>query len=180
MKRQDDLGIWLNGIHMFLDKIGWFRVINIHLHLAISSTVTYSNINKLFKHQYKCQLLPFETVLDFSFVIFLSSYLVQGGNCLCCPVLCCTKLISTTLTKGIQKAIPQPLGSSRSQPAPHEGISWPTCLPGWCTSSTGTRPCRGVGVRQEPGTSSSLRIRFSSWDINTHAHTHRTHGRISV
>lgn len=58
--------------------------------------------------------------------------------------------------------MPHPLGSSRSHPAPQELISCPTCLPGWWTSRTGTRPCGGVGVSLDPGTSTSLLIRFSS------------------
>lgn len=66
------------------------------------------------------------------------------------------------LTSGTQKAIPHPLGSSRSHPAPHEFISCPTCLPGCCTSRMGTRPCSGVGLNLEPGTSTSLRMRFNS------------------
>lgn len=65
-------------------------------------------------------------------------------------------------TSGIQKAMPHPLGSSRSHPVPQELISCPTCLPGWWTSRMGTRPCRGVGLSLEPGTSNSLLIRFSS------------------
>lgn len=66
-------------------------------------------------------------------------------------------------TSGTQKAIPHPLGSSRSHPAPQEFISCPTCLPGWWTSRMGTRPCSGVGLSLEPGTSTSLLIRFNSW-----------------
>lgn len=66
-------------------------------------------------------------------------------------------------TSGTQKAMPHPLGSSRSHPAPHEFISCPTCLPGWLTSRMGTRPCSGVGLSLEPGTSTSLLIRFNSW-----------------
>lgn len=78
------------------------------------------------------------------------------------------------LTSGTQKAIPHPLGSSRSHPAPHKFISCPTCLPGWWTSRMGTRPCSGVGLNLEPGTSNSLRMRFNScrwgnmtggWDV---------------
>lgn len=59
--------------------------------------------------------------------------------------------------------MPHPLGSSRSHPAPHEFISCPTCLPGWWTSRMGTRPCSGVGLSLEPGTSTSLLIQFNSW-----------------
>lgn len=66
-------------------------------------------------------------------------------------------------TSGTQKAMPHPLGISRSHPAPHEFISCPTCLPGWWTSKMGTRPCSGVGLSLEPGTSTSLLIRFNSW-----------------
>ncbi|TNN42644.1 hypothetical protein EYF80_047170 [Liparis tanakae] len=40
--------------------------------------------------------------------------------------------------------MPHPLGSSRSHPAPQEVMSCPTCLPGWWTSRTGTRPCGGT------------------------------------
>lgn len=58
--------------------------------------------------------------------------------------------------------MPHPLGSSRSHPAPQELISCPTCLPGWWTSRIGTRPCSGVGLSLEPGTSTSLLIRFNS------------------
>lgn len=74
-------------------------------------------------------------------------------------ILCHWKLL---LTSGTQKAIPHPLGSSRSHPAPHEFISCPTCLPGCCTSRMGTRPCSGVGLNLEPGTSTSLRLQFNS------------------
>ena len=65
-------------------------------------------------------------------------------------------------TSGTQKAMPHPLGSSRSHPAPQELISCPACLPGWWTSRIGTRPCSGVGLSLEPGTSTSLLIRFNS------------------
>ena len=58
--------------------------------------------------------------------------------------------------------MPHPLGSSRSHPAPQELISCPACLPGWWTSRIGTRPCSGVGLSLEPGTSTSLLIRFNS------------------
>lgn len=64
-------------------------------------------------------------------------------------------------TSGTQKAMPHPLGSSRSHPAPQELISRPTCLPGWWTSRMGTRPCGGVGVSLDPGTRTSLLIRFN-------------------
>lgn len=56
--------------------------------------------------------------------------------------------------------MPQPFGRSRSHPAPQELISFPSCFPGWWTSKMGTRPCGGVGVSLEPGTSDSLLIRF--------------------
>lgn len=69
---------------------------------------------------------------------------------------------STRPTSGTQKAMPHPLGSSRSHPAPQEVMSCPTCLPGWWTSRTGTRPCGGVRLSLEPGTSSSLLMWFSS------------------
>lgn len=65
-------------------------------------------------------------------------------------------------TSGTQKAMPHPLGSSRSHPAPQQLISCPTCLPGWWTSRMGTRPCGGVGVSLDPGTRTSLLIRFNS------------------
>lgn len=73
----------------------------------------------------------------------------------------------TPPTSGIQKAIPQPLGRSRSHPAPQEFSSFPTCLPGWWTSKMGMRPCGGVGLSLEPGTSNSLLMRFSSFIQNT-------------
>lgn len=76
-------------------------------------------------------------------------------------------------TSGTQKAMPHPLGSSRSHPAPQELISRPTCLPGWWTSRMGTRPCGGVGVSLDPGTRTSLLIRFNccrqKWVTNENA-----------
>lgn len=67
------------------------------------------------------------------------------------------------LTKGIQKAMPQPFGRQISQPLPHPGRSSPAIFPGCCTNSIGILDSQGPKSRCDPGTSNWALIWFKSW-----------------